>query len=141
MIIGIALGVEIDKFKELLIALVFHQFFEGLALATVIIESNFKSKVTPMIMLAFYSLTTPIGVAIGLGIHQSYNENSRSNLLVTGILDSISAGILIYDALVNIITPHVACPLFRATNHLRQFAQLIALWLGAALMAVLGRWA
>ena len=141
VIIGIALGVEIDKFKELLAALVFHQFFEGLALATVIIESNFTSKLTPVIMLAFYSLTTPIGIAIGIGIYQSFNANSQTTLLVTGTLDAISAGILIYDSLVNIITPHIACPLFRVTSHQRQACQLLALWTGATIMAVIGRWA
>lgn len=40
-------------------------------------------------------------------MHQSFNSNSTSNLLATGILDSLAAGILIYVVLVQLITPCV----------------------------------
>lgn len=33
----------------------------------------------------------------GIGIHESFNLNGRSALLAIGILDSISAGILLYS--------------------------------------------
>lgn len=45
-------------------------------------------------------LITPIGVGIGIGVHSGYNPNSGAALLSIGILDSISAGILIYAGLV-----------------------------------------
>ena len=71
-------------------------------------------------MVLFYSVTTPIGVAIGVAIHSTYNENASSSLIINGVLDSVSAGILIYDVLVNILTPHVNCNLFRDTTSFRQ---------------------
>jgi hypothetical protein len=141
VLIGIALGVATDEFKTLLAALIFHQFFEGLSLGTVILESGFNARWQPFAMVLFYSITTPIGVAIGVGLHETYNENARDTLIVNGVLDSISSGILIYDSLVNIITPHIACPLFRETNWLSRVMQIASLWLGAGIMAIIGRWA
>ena len=45
-------------------------------------------------------MTTPIGVAVGLGIRSTYNANSPTALATAGVFDSISTGILIYMALV-----------------------------------------
>lgn len=45
-------------------------------------------------------LITPIGIAIGMGVHATYNPNSGASLLSIGVLDSISAGILIYGGIV-----------------------------------------
>lgn len=142
IIIGVALGVAEDsEFRTLLIALIFHQFFEGLSLATVVLESDFRSKLTPLLMVLFYGLTTPTGVAIGVGVHDTYDGNAVGTLVSTGVLDAVSAGILIYDALVNIITPHISCPLFRDTTHARRFLQMLCLWVGAGIMSLIGRWA
>ena len=142
VIIGVALGTSDDsEFRTLLAALVFHQFFEGLSLATVVLESNFKSKLVPIFAVVMYGLTTPIGVAIGVGVQTTYNSNAVGTLISTGVLDAISAGILIYDSLVNIITPHISCPLFRNAATWCQATQLFSLWTGAAIMAVIGRWA
>ena len=124
-----------------LAALIFHQFFEGMALASVVVEGDFRSKLVPIFMVVFYSLTTPIGVAIGIGVHSNYNGNASATLISRGVLDALSAGILIYDALVNIITPHIGCPMFRESTPFQQVVQMASLWLGAAIMAIIGRWA
>lgn len=47
------------------------------------------------IMIMFFFLTTPLGIVIGILISQNYEEN----YLITGILNSISAGLLIYNDL------------------------------------------
>ena len=44
-------------------------------------------------MAAVFALTTPIGIAIGIGIEASFNENSLQNLVVSGVFDSISTGV------------------------------------------------
>lgn len=51
-------------------------------------------------MVCFYSLTTPLGIAIGIGINESFMPNSTQALLALGIIDALAAGILIYDACV-----------------------------------------
>ncbi|GAU31328.1 hypothetical protein TSUD_315380 [Trifolium subterraneum] len=51
----------------------------------------------------FFALTTPIGVGIGTGIASVYNPYSPGALIAEGILDSLSAGVLVYMALVDLI--------------------------------------
>ncbi|WRX08811.1 Zinc/iron permease - like 2 [Theobroma cacao] len=51
------------------------------------------------IMALFFSLTTPVGIAIGIGISNIYDESSPTALIVEGIFNAASAGILIYMAL------------------------------------------
>jgi len=41
-------------------------------------------------------------MAIGLAVSSSYNSQSSANLAVEGILDAISAGILLYTGLVEV---------------------------------------
>ncbi len=44
------------------------------------------------VMGAIFALSTPLGIAIGLGVQSTYNEHSPTALAVEGIFDSISAG-------------------------------------------------
>ena len=51
IIIGIALGVARDEFISLFIALVFHQFFEGIALSAVVMEAQMKKTAVLMMVI------------------------------------------------------------------------------------------
>ncbi|KAK9761587.1 hypothetical protein K7432_013413 [Basidiobolus ranarum] len=143
VLIGISVGVASGtEFTPLLIAVVFHQFFEGLALGARIGELSFTNRLIPYLSALFYTIITPIGVAIGVGIHETYNGNSATNLLVTGIFDSISAGILIYMAFVNLIaTEFQNNPRFMSERGSVKCVYYVAMWLGAGVMALIGRWA
>lgn len=57
----------------------------------------------PIVAGAVYALCTPIGMAIGLGIRTNYNPQSATANIVSGILDAISAGILLYTGLVELL--------------------------------------
>ena len=143
VIIGITLGVaRDDEFKGLLIALAFHQFFEGIALSTTVLDAGFKSLVQPVGVVIFYTLTTPVGVAIGIVISSTYNANSTSALLVEGIFDAVSAGILLYDGLVNMVNNNIThSEEFLNASPIRKFFSFVALWLGVTIMAIIGKWA
>ena len=143
VIIGVCLGVARgDEFKGLMVALAFHQFFEGIALSTTVLDSGFKTMAQPIAVVIFYTLTTPIGVAIGVAISSAYNANSVSTLLIQGVFDAVSAGILLYDGLVNMLNNNITHNKgFEALSPLRKSFQFLALWLGATVMAVIGRWA
>ena len=66
-----------------------------------------------LLMAIFFVLTTPGGVALGLGIKTTYNENSPTALGVMGVFDSISSGILIYMALVRRSLPTIMISAYR----------------------------
>ncbi|KAJ3041074.1 high-affinity Zn(2+) transporter zrt1 [Rhizophlyctis rosea] len=142
VIIGVTLGATRgDDFIPLLIALVFHQFFEGIALASVVIDATYARRGQAIAMVLFYSLTTPLGIAIGVGINESFNANATHALISTGVLEALSAGILVYDALVNIICPHFNGRNYMTSSKFGRILQFFFLWLGAAAMALIGRWA
>ena len=144
VLIGVTLGVTTESFVVLLIALSFHQFFEGMALGAQIVRVERMSLLSAILMIVFFAVTTPIGIAIGIGIHaHTYNPKSVSSLLVNGILDSVSAGILIYVALVNLITAEmgVGAHSFHGLKTRLKVLYFVALYAGAGAMALLGRWA
>ncbi|KAI9011124.1 Zinc/iron permease, partial [Gaertneriomyces semiglobifer] len=145
IIIGIALGLASSEFKGLLIALCFHQFFEGLALSTVVMDADFHKRFIATFMVVFYSFTTPIGVSIGIALHEALADTLHHDMatlvVVTGVLDAIGAGILVYDAVANIVVPHFAGERFKAAPARTQWVHMCGLWGGALVMAVLGLWA
>ncbi|KAI8848556.1 Zinc/iron permease, partial [Chytridium lagenaria] len=105
VIIGLALGVTREKTKTLLAALAFH-LFEGVALSTIVIETGFKRKGITWVMVLLYVASTPIGIGLGIALNSTYNANALANLMTQGILEALAAGILTYDALVNILFHH-----------------------------------
>ncbi|KAK6784653.1 hypothetical protein RDI58_018108 [Solanum bulbocastanum] len=141
VIIGIALGAsESPKtIKPLVAALTFHQFFEGLGLGGCIAQAKLKTR-TIAIMALFFSLTTPIGIGIGLAITNVYDENSPTALIVEGVFNSASAGILIYMALVDFLAADFMHPRMQGNGKL-QLGANISLLLGAGLMSMLAKWA
>jgi zinc transporter 1/2/3 len=112
-----------------------------MALSTVVLDSKFAKNWASMFAVLFYTFTTPLGIAIGIGINESFNANSQSSLLANGILDGLSAGILLYDGLVNIVTEHFKTASFQKSSNASQFTQFAFLWAGTAIMALIGRWA
>ncbi|CAL5221030.1 g3148 [Coccomyxa viridis] len=141
VLIGIALGVSDSPctIRPLLAALTFHQFFEGVALGSCLLQASFRSWAFAA-MAFIFTITTPIGIAIGIGIASTYNANSTNALITQGIFDSVSTGILIYMSLVDLIAPDFNSPQFLASLRL-QLGGYTCLILGAALMAIIGIWA
>ncbi|RUS17284.1 Zinc/iron permease [Endogone sp. FLAS-F59071] len=141
VIIGIALGVTGGEFTGLLIALVFHQFFEGFALGARISEVYSRSLFAAIMSLIF-TLTTPVGIVIGIGISSSYNPNSTAALLTQGIFDSVSAGILLYTAFVNLIAVEFTQNMrLKDLKTSTKVSYYLAMYAGAGIMALIGRWA
>lgn len=103
MLIGLTLAVDQD-FKVLFVVLVFHQTFEGLGLGARLayLELPPRYHYVPVIAAIMYGMSTPIGIAVGLGVRASYNPGSTTASIVSGVMDSLSAGILIYTGLVEV---------------------------------------
>ena len=103
--VGLTLAVAGEEFKTLYVVLVFHQTFEGLGLGSRLAVTPWpKSKSwTPYLFAISYGLSTPIAIAVGLGLRTTYAPGSQTALIVNGVFDSISAGILIYTGLVELM--------------------------------------
>jgi zinc transporter 1/2/3 len=87
----------------LFIALCFHQCFEGIALGASIVDAKIKRGIHLTIMVSIFILTTPIGIMIGILISSNYDPESNDSLVLLGVFDSLSSGVLIYMALVDLI--------------------------------------
>ncbi|KAF6174924.1 hypothetical protein GIB67_026412 [Kingdonia uniflora] len=140
VIIGLSLGVSHSPctIRPLIAALSFHQFFEGFALGGCISQAQFK-KSSSILMACFFAITTPSGIGIGTGLASLYNNNSPRALIVEGILDSVSAGILVYMALVDLIAADFLSKRMKCNVRL-QVVSYFALFLGAGLMSSLAVW-
>ncbi|EPS41011.1 hypothetical protein H072_5120 [Dactylellina haptotyla CBS 200.50] len=104
--IGMALSVATgSNFMVLLIAISFHQTFEGLALGARISAITIfpKGSMKPWLMALAYGTTTPIGQAIGLATHTLYDPASEVGLLMVGIMNAISSGLLLFAGLVELL--------------------------------------
>ncbi|KAI5290924.1 hypothetical protein KEM54_000025 [Ascosphaera aggregata] len=142
IIIGLNLGVAGHEFYTLFPVLVFHQSFEGLGIGARMSAIPFKQyRWLPWVLCTAYGLTTPISIAIGLGVRKSYEPGSRTSLTVQGVLDAISAGILIYTALVELLARDFMFDPNRTKDKKRLAEMLISTFVGAAIMAVIGKWA
>lgn len=141
IIIGITLGTaDNESFNTLFIALIFHQFFEGIALGTRVNDLNCKSWKKPIIMGLLFVCMTPIGIGIGIGVRSTVNP--RSSILAQAILDSLSAGILLYNAYVSLMSIEINHNVgFRRSSLARKIFCFMCMYLGAGLMSVIGVWA
>ncbi|PWW72566.1 ZIP zinc/iron transport family [Tuber magnatum] len=101
--IGLTLAVSGEEFITLYIVLVFHQTFEGLGLGARLSTVPFPNKWIPYAMGMAYGITTPLAIGIGLGARSTLDPASRTALMLNGIFDAISAGILLYTGLVELM--------------------------------------
>ncbi|KAF4342450.1 zinc-regulated transporter 1 [Fusarium beomiforme] len=142
--IGLNLGVAgRDDFDTLFPVLVFHQSFEGLGIGARLSAIPFPRRLRnmPWLLCLAYGLTTPIAVAIGLGLRKTYDNSSFTANTVNGIFDSISAGILIYTGFVEMIARDFLFNRERSNDKVRLAFMVVCLFLGAGIMALVGKWA
>ncbi|KAJ4416595.1 hypothetical protein N0V85_002226 [Neurospora sp. IMI 360204] len=142
--IGMALSVATGPpFIVFLIAIGFHQTFEGLALGTRIAAIHFpRSSPRPWLMVLAFGTTTPIGQAIGLLIHTFYDPMSQTGLLMVGFMNAISSGLLLFAGLVQLLAEDFLSEKSYATLHGRKrLHAYLAVVAGAGLMSAVGGFA
>ncbi|KAI0969538.1 Fe transport protein 3 [Xylaria arbuscula] len=102
--VGITVSITIDGFIVLLIAIIFHQVFEGLGLGSRIAAVPYpKGSIRPWLLVFAFGTTAPLGQAIGLATRNTYDPNSAFGLIIVGVFNAISSGLLIYAALVDLL--------------------------------------
>ncbi|KAG9230740.1 Zinc/iron permease [Amylocarpus encephaloides] len=142
--IGMAVSVATGPpFVVFLIAIAFHQSFEGLALGSRIAAIKFpRHSPRPWLMVLAYGITTPIGQAIGLVVHNLYDPQSAAGLLMVGFMNAISSGLLLFAGLVQLLAEDFLSDksygILKGRRRVEAFSSVIA---GATLMALVGAWA
>lgn len=154
VLIGLTLVVAPDSsgrtsgyYNTLLAVIVFHQFFEGLALGARIallpvskLALGIWSKI---IMAGAFAMITPLGMAIGIGVLNQFNGNDESTILTIAVLDALSAGVLLWVGVIDmwgrdwVVTGGEMVDA-SAGKVVLGLGSLVA---GLVLMSVLGKWA
>jgi zinc transporter 1/2/3 len=138
--IGMALSVESGPtFLVFLLAISIHQSFEGLALGGRIAAIQLPTRsLRPWLMVLVFGLSTPLGQAIGLVIHTMYDPQSEGGLLLVGFMNAISAGLLLFAGLVQLLAEDFLTDksyrVLVGKRRLKAFASVVG---GALLMALI----
>lgn len=145
VLVGLTLALTGDEeFTILYIVLAFHQTFEGLGLGTRLAEMPWpKSKsYLPWALATIYGLTTPVAIGAGLGVRAKLPVDSTKMKIVSGCFDAISAGVLTYTGLVELMAHEF---MFDAEMRKASLKKIMTAFLfmcfGAGVMAFLGKWA
>jgi ZIP zinc/iron transport family len=145
--IGMAVSVaQGTQFVVLLIAICFHQTFEGFALGSriaALIPVLFDAgSPKPWLMSLAYGITTPVGQALGIFLHSLYDPASKVGLLMVGITNAISSGLLLFAGLVQLIAEDfLSEKSYESLKGRRRIEACLAVTLGGLLMSAVGAWA
>lgn len=144
VLVGLALGVLHTNVAVLSlgVALLFHQFFEGLALGAVAVKSSFNFKSSWHLVLTF-TLSCPLGAVLGIFFSSHFDAKDYQTAWTLGALNAVAAGTLLHIGLVELLPEDFGeedCQ-HRNLNTPSPLARLLALFLGGAIMAVLAIWA
>ncbi|KAL2412782.1 Zinc-regulated transporter 2 [Exophiala dermatitidis] len=142
--IGMALSVALgNDFIVLLIAITFHQTFEGLALGSRIAAMAWKKRAwQPWVMALAYGCTTPLGQAIGLATHTLYSPDSMTGLLMVGIMNAISSGLLTFTSLIDLLSEDfLSDESWHFLRGKKRITACVLVFAGAFGMSLVGAWA
>ena len=81
---------------------------------------------------------------MGILIRKSYNSSSIDSLWTQGVFEAVSAGTLLYAGIVELLTYGLTINPKYAKGALRKSTTVAAfggLYLGASMMALVGKWA
>ncbi|WVZ60033.1 hypothetical protein U9M48_010105 [Paspalum notatum var. saurae] len=141
VVIGLGMGASqnVCTIRPLLAALCFHQLFEGMGLGGCILQAEYGARMRSVLVF-FFSTTTPFGIALGLALTKVYSDSSPTALIVVGLLNAASAGLLHYMALVDLLAADFMGPKLQGSVRL-QLVSFMAVLLGAGGMSVMAKWA
>lgn len=88
--VGMTVSITIEGFVVFLVAICFHQMFEGLGLGSRIAAVPYpKSSLRPWFLVLAFGTTAPIGQAIGLLTRNTYDPDSAFGLIIVGVFNAM----------------------------------------------------
>ncbi|KAF2280503.1 Zinc/iron permease [Westerdykella ornata] len=141
--VGMTISITNEGFITLLVAIIFHQAFEGLGLGSRIAAVPYpKGSWKPWILVTAFGTTCPIGQAIGLATRGAYDPNSAFGLIMVGTMNAISSGLLLYAALVDLLAEDFLSEEAQHSMTTRDKTKAFCyLLMGAAGMSIVGAFA
>jgi zinc transporter 1/2/3 len=140
--IGLAISTGSD-FISLLIALIFHQLLEGVALGCRLADSMMGFWYD-VVFAAIFSISGPVGIIIGICTYRTMDQSSDTFIIAQGTLDGISGGLLLYSGfllLLNDFSADMKKHCSGEHRNAKRIGMFAALWIGAFGMSIIGAWA
>ena len=129
---------ETVTLRALVIAMTFHQFFEGIGLGAVFSSLRFKLGTVKIAIFSFlFATTMSVGICIGIAVASwqvSYDEDTHH--LVTGCCEAIAAGTLVYVSLVEMLAEEFSNSELES-RHTQKLGMVVSFGLGVLVMALL----
>ena len=141
VLVGLTTVVAGDSYYiTLFIVILFHQAFEGVALGSRIAELRTVSVWIKILMGLGFAITTPLGMAIGIGTLNYFNGNDPSTVIAIGTLDALSAGVLLWVGIIEMLAHDWLYGPLAEAGIVKIATALIGLVGGMVLMSFLGKW-
>jgi len=151
--VGLAMGLARNDLA-LFIALLFHQFFEGLGMGSRVVMAKLRSILLVLTIDVVFAAIPVVFIGIGIGLQHAVDdtEDTDGYSITSGVLQGLSAGVLLYVAVVHMMRAYQDCiPLHRNKKGENQqhwvdsidwhrLASFLGLLFGSAVMAVIGIW-
>lgn len=142
VLVGVAVTIaDDDGFISLFIAILFHQAFEGIGLGSRIAGLRDSSLFFKMSMCTYFTIITPICMAIGLGVMDSMNSNDPATIWAIGTISALSAGVLIWAGVVEMLAFDWLFGDLSFAPKKRVFFAMSGLVGGMICMSLIGKWA
>ena len=88
--VGMTVSITVEGFIILLIAIMFHQMFEGLGLGSRIAAVPYpRGSLRPWLLVVAFGTTAPLGQAIGLAVRDTYDPGSAFGLIIVGVFNAM----------------------------------------------------
>ena len=143
VLIGITVGItDREALVALLVALVFHQTLEGVALGSRLSDSALSLR-TVGLFAAIFALSAPLGIIIGMSTYRTFKESGQTFLLVQGVFEGICGGILLYTGFLLLIEDFpkdMARTCHGERQRLMKAGMFGVLWMSAFGMSLIGVW-
>jgi solute carrier family 39 (zinc transporter), member 1/2/3 len=145
IILGITAGMWTEKRIALIgfmIAMIFHQFFEGVCLSSCMLAaSDSISTCRKMWLATIFSLSFPLSICLGIGLtYAAVDDKARE--WASAVLNATSGGILVYMGLISLIaqdfllSEYVMMP----EKRVLRMIMVLAMTMGMAVMCILAIW-
>jgi zinc transporter 1/2/3 len=138
IVIGFDLGLlgeeEIGTIRTLMVAFGLHQFFEAIALASVVKITGLSWWVKALFGF-IVAMTLPIGIMIGIGT----SNQTTSGEYTRASFDAIAGGVLIYSCLSEMVAEDFHAPLLKRA-HITKGSMVFAFAAGVGIMALLANY-
>jgi zinc transporter 1/2/3 len=87
--VGLALGTA-DNDHALFIAIIFHQFFEGLGLGSRVADVDMRKILSVLLIDFVFAASAPVGIGIGLGVKSALEDGSMAYSTVDGTFQALT---------------------------------------------------